>query len=220
VLTVALREDQILRYSRQILLPEVGGRGQERLLGHTFRLVGQGAAQETAVAYLAAAGCRVVWADGRGEEAGLRPVAATEAGFLLAAAAAGRPLGAALAPALHALNPDAVRPGAADEPDPGELGEVPARFLGQGVRVALGALGPEGAGVAWAAADACSDCFTLAAGALTGGLTGPLTVVAGSIAALLAQRVLLGLTPGVGLLRLEPEGGLTPGERVRCLRCG
>ena len=29
---MALREDQILRYSRQILLREVGGRGQEKLL--------------------------------------------------------------------------------------------------------------------------------------------------------------------------------------------
>ena len=29
---VALREDQIRRYGRHVLLPDVGGRGQERLL--------------------------------------------------------------------------------------------------------------------------------------------------------------------------------------------
>ena len=56
---MALREEQVYRYSRQILLPEVGGAGQERLLAARFRLVGAGGAQEVAAAYLAAAGCAV-----------------------------------------------------------------------------------------------------------------------------------------------------------------
>ena len=42
---MALREDQILRYSRQILLKDVGGRGQEALLEAGVRLEGDGPAR-------------------------------------------------------------------------------------------------------------------------------------------------------------------------------
>ena len=53
---MALREDQIVRYGRQILLREVGGRGQERLLGTTVRVLGSGPAIDDAVAWLLAGG--------------------------------------------------------------------------------------------------------------------------------------------------------------------
>ncbi len=49
-------EEQIMRYSRHILLPEVGGEGQERLLGAKVVLVGAGGLGSPVGYYLAAAG--------------------------------------------------------------------------------------------------------------------------------------------------------------------
>jgi hypothetical protein len=57
---MALREDQIVRYGRQILLRELGGRGQERLLQGVVRVLGSGPAIDDAVAYLLAGGSPVV----------------------------------------------------------------------------------------------------------------------------------------------------------------
>lgn len=51
-----LTETQIERYSRQIILPEVGGRGQEKLLSANVAIVGTGALAHAAAFYLAAAG--------------------------------------------------------------------------------------------------------------------------------------------------------------------
>lgn len=49
-------DDEMRRYSRQILLREVGGRGQERLRDATVRLLGEGLVAETAARYLLRAG--------------------------------------------------------------------------------------------------------------------------------------------------------------------
>jgi len=51
-----LTEDQIERYSRHIILPEVGGKGQEKLLAGKVLLVGAGGLGSPAALYLAAAG--------------------------------------------------------------------------------------------------------------------------------------------------------------------
>jgi hypothetical protein len=51
-----LTEPQIRRYARHILLPEVGGIGQERLLATTARVQGPRPMAELARAYLVAAG--------------------------------------------------------------------------------------------------------------------------------------------------------------------
>ncbi|MCI0670537.1 MAG: ThiF family adenylyltransferase, partial [Myxococcaceae bacterium] len=145
-----------------------------------------------------------------------RRVPATEAGFLLSPADTDASLGDALEPGVRALNPDALddAPGRVR----GELGEVPARFSGEGPRVALGRL-CEGGGVAFAAAGACGACFGNALRHLEPGLDGPGSVVGASVAALMAQRLVLGLTRGVGLLVLEPEGGLVPREVPKCGTC-
>jgi molybdopterin/thiamine biosynthesis adenylyltransferase len=55
-LAVDLTEDQILRYSRHILLPEIGGKGQEKLLNAKVLIVGSGGLGSPVGYYLAAAG--------------------------------------------------------------------------------------------------------------------------------------------------------------------
>jgi molybdopterin/thiamine biosynthesis adenylyltransferase len=51
-----LSDHQIERYSRQIILPEFGGRAQQTLLSATVAIVGSGTLGTTALTYLAAAG--------------------------------------------------------------------------------------------------------------------------------------------------------------------
>ena len=51
-----LSEQQIERYSRQIILPQLGGRGQERLLSAKVAIVGRGELATAAALYVAAAG--------------------------------------------------------------------------------------------------------------------------------------------------------------------
>jgi SAMP-activating enzyme len=49
-------DEQIRRYSRQIILPEVGGKGQKKLLASKVLVLGAGGLGSSAIAYLAAAG--------------------------------------------------------------------------------------------------------------------------------------------------------------------
>jgi adenylyltransferase/sulfurtransferase len=51
-----LTEEQIERYSRQIILPEIGGKGQEKLLNAKVLLIGCGGLGSPCAYYLAAAG--------------------------------------------------------------------------------------------------------------------------------------------------------------------
>ena len=53
---MSLTDAQIARYERQILLPEVGGRGQECLLRSHVHVQGSGAAADEVATYLAAGG--------------------------------------------------------------------------------------------------------------------------------------------------------------------
>ncbi len=59
MLPMPLNEDQIARYSRQILVPQIGGRGQEHLLRSSVLCIGDAAPLRTATAYLQGAGVTV-----------------------------------------------------------------------------------------------------------------------------------------------------------------
>lgn len=68
---VMLDDAQIERYSRQIILPEVGGRGQERLLQSHVALIGSGPLGRLIATYLAGAGVgRLDWYSGPGDDSG------------------------------------------------------------------------------------------------------------------------------------------------------
>lgn len=66
---MALRDADIERYSRQIILPEIGGRGQERLLAAAVTLVGAGDLAGVAARYLAGAGIGTLLLDPAGAAA-------------------------------------------------------------------------------------------------------------------------------------------------------
>ncbi len=99
---MSLRDDQYDRYARQIQLPEVGGKGQEKLLASRVLVVGAGGLGSPALLYLAAAGVGTLGiADGdRVERSNLaRQVIHDDR-------AVGRGKAEAAAERVHALNPD------------------------------------------------------------------------------------------------------------------
>jgi molybdopterin/thiamine biosynthesis adenylyltransferase len=51
-----MNDDQLLRYSRQIMLPQVDAAGQEKLLDATVLIIGMGGLGSPAAMYLASAG--------------------------------------------------------------------------------------------------------------------------------------------------------------------
>jgi adenylyltransferase/sulfurtransferase len=97
-----LTEPEILRYSRQIILPEVGGRGQERLRRARVLVVGAGGLGSPAALYLAAAGVGTLGLcdDDRVDLTNLQRQVIHATGDL------GRPKTASAAERLRALNPE------------------------------------------------------------------------------------------------------------------
>ena len=203
---MALREEQILRYSRQILLREVGGRGQEKLLAGGVRLKAVGTAGLTAAAYVAAGGTAV--------EAGPEPLASGAEGFLVDAGEVGRPGAEVLARVLPDVNADAL-----PARGTGRLAELPAVWDGEGPWVALGGDGPRGA-VVFRGAGGCAGCFEATTAALGAPPSGALGVGLGALGALIFQRLLLGLGPVLGACGWEAPGVLTDLAVRRCVRCG
>ncbi len=94
-----LRPDQVRRYARHVLLPEVGGVGQRKLLESSVRVSRADGAGAVALVYLAAAGVGTLVVDDAG------PVAAPD-GFLYETADVGRPRCEAARERIAALNSD------------------------------------------------------------------------------------------------------------------
>lgn len=99
---MSLSEAEIQRYSRQILLPQVGGAGQERLMGARVLVVGAGGLGSPAALYLAAAGVGTVGVcdDDRVDLTNLQRQ------IIHDSAALGQPKTASAARRLRALNPE------------------------------------------------------------------------------------------------------------------
>jgi hypothetical protein len=205
-----MTEAQIIRYSRQILLAQVGGRGQEKLLASGAKLVGRGAAQATAAAYLAAGGIAVHGSqpDSRGAK-----VREDEAGFLFGKGDAQRPFAPALHSAVAELNPDA-----AENRDLGAIGEMPADFSGPAPWVAMGWRGNRGE-VAYRSQSGCAECFMQTVRGLANPPPGPLSVLVGTTGALVFQRLCLGASNELGVLSIEGSGEIRNGDVSRCGRC-
>ncbi|GHG76466.1 ThiF family adenylyltransferase [Comamonas sp. JC664] len=204
---MALREDQILRYSRQILLREVGGRGQEALLAGRVRVDGLGASGLTAAAYLAGGGTPVAGA-------GTLTLGPWAPGFLMSAADVGLPVTEALAREVPALNPDAEPAGQGG----GLVAELPAAWSGDAPWVALGGDGMRAA-VVFRSAEGCVWCFGEAVRQLGTPPDGALGVAVGTLGALVFQRLRLGLGPAFGGRWLAAPGLVEDMAPRRCSRC-
>jgi hypothetical protein len=161
-----LREDQIERYARHILLPDVGGVGQKRLLAAAVvvELGPDPAAESAALAYLAAAGVgRLLLA---GDVDAAITDAEARAGILLGAGDVGRPRIAAMTARIAALNPD-VRVERAPAADAASgHGAVP---LAPGPALPAPGPGTPGTSAARAAESAASGPAALADALIRGG---------------------------------------------------
>ena len=97
-----LSKEQIARYSRQLILPEIGARGQERLLKSSVLLVGAGGLGSPAALYLAAAGVGTI---GILDEESVA-LSNLHRQILHATEEVGRPKSLSAKARLHALNPE------------------------------------------------------------------------------------------------------------------
>jgi hypothetical protein len=210
---MSLTESQIIRYSRQILLAQVGGHGQTKLLASGAELVGHGAAQATAAAYLAAGGISVK-ALGGSPPSPPAVVGFDEAGFLFRHEDAGRPFAVAMDEAVADLNPDA-RTGRTV----GSLGEVPADFLGTAPWVALGWRDGRGE-VVYRSEEGCAGCFSATLQGLSPVPAGAHAVIVGTVGALVFQRLCLGAAGALGRVSIQSSGDIEEAAFNRCLHCG
>jgi hypothetical protein len=208
---MSLTEAQVVRYSRQILLAQVGGKGQERLLASGVELVGHGAAQSTAAAYLAASGIGVRRREAT--ECGNDRVRLSETGFLFSARDAERPFGVALDSAVADLNADARTGGAV-----GLLGEVPGDFSGPAPWVALGWRENHGE-VVYRSKAGCAACFAANLEGLSKVPVGALSVLVGTLGALVFQRLCLDASDELGALWIEASGEVQNAPLTYCDRC-
>lgn len=202
---MALNEEQVVRYSRQILLKEVGGKGQELLLQSSVRLRGAGSALQVAATYLAAGGVGVEPQERLAEEG--------EEGFLFGAETVGKNAGPSMRMALMDLSRDALTRVSL----PGVMGELPCGFPDPGPWLAIGWQGATGV-VLWRARSGCSSCFEQNAAELTNGPSDARSVALGTLAALCFERLALGLgdPPPIGGVKLFKDGGVEPFNPARC----
>lgn len=174
---MTLSEAQIQRYSRQILLREVGGVGQVRLLSSPMAIDGAGPAFDTAASYLAAGGAPVrlrgAWLEG-------------------------------FDPEVDRASPLAVTLGETDELSAHQVAVGTSR----GETVVL-----------FRAADGCRACFAQACAELAPAPLGAGSTVAGTFAALVCQKLVLGQLSGVGAFRLDGAAVIARAPLRACQSC-
>jgi len=118
-----VNDQQLLRYSRHILLPEIGVEGQEKLLAAHALVIGAGGLGSPAALYLASAGVgTITLADGDAVD-----LTNLQRQILHTTAAVGRPKAASGRDTLAKLNPEARVVALEERLDPGRLGELVAR---------------------------------------------------------------------------------------------
>lgn len=99
---MGLSEEQINRYSRHILLPEVGGKGQQKLLDSSVLCIGAGGLGSPVIYYLAAAGVgRIGIIDDDNVE-----ISNLQRQIIHSTADLGRPKAVSAKESVEALNPD------------------------------------------------------------------------------------------------------------------
>src|SRR5260370_39719649 len=200
-----LSEEQIHRYSRQILLGRVGGVGQQRLLELGAQAVGQGPALPMAIAYLGAGGTSV-----RAQK-GL--VAPGEQGFLFVPGDVGHRRNVRLDRALREMNPDATGAGS-----PGCLLHFPGEFSGPGPWVGMGRKSGR-PGLVYRSERGCLACFAALSEHFGAGEASPISNLVGCMAALVFQRLCLGLSADLGGLWVDSAGRVTPMDIRSCPSC-
>lgn len=99
---MGLNEEQIERYSRHIILPEIGGKGQEKLLESKVLIVGAGGLGSPASLYLTAAGLGTIGII----DADSVDISNLQRQILHATADLGRQKVESAREKLHAINPD------------------------------------------------------------------------------------------------------------------
>lgn len=100
---MSLSDDQLDRYARHIILKEIGGAGQARLLSASVAVVGGGGIGCPAVAYLAAAGVRTI----RVIDPDVVSLSNLQRQILFGTEDLGRPKAEAIESAARRINPDA-----------------------------------------------------------------------------------------------------------------
>ena len=203
---MALKNRQVQRYARQILLQEVGGAGQEALLAAgAVALTGGGGADSVGLAYLAAGGSPV-------RVPASRIVSADEVGFLFDAEDVGKFAGPRLKSALKDFNPDAAR----DPQSMGLLAELPAQVATPAPWVVIGWGEGGRGGLVYRTASGCALCMLETLRALAPKGPSAASVALGALAALAYQRCVLRLSEPVGGLWLEESGAISPLAVTRC----
>ena len=189
-MTAALTEEEIHRYSRQILLGAVGGEGQRALLRTCARVRGTSQALMTAAAYLAAGGTPLKWIETH-----------PSGGFWVGVA----------------TDASAGSQSSAGEPclSEGLLGEGGAVFAGSAPWVALGSRGGVGA-VVFRGEEGCLPCFAARVSELGPPAEGAPATALGALAALLFQRLLVQRGPALGVVQQDALGGFATVSGAPC----
>lgn len=118
-----MNDDQLLRYSRHILLPEIGIEGQERLRGSSALVVGAGGLGCPAALYLAAAGVgRLTLVDGDNVD-----LTNLQRQILYRTESVGQPKVEAAGAALRAINPEVELVTLRSRVEPSQAGALVAR---------------------------------------------------------------------------------------------